>query len=166
MKDKNLALHLMAFAAAMLLDEETTPKVQPKSACRCQRQTVMPKPTKPMFDFSREPDGVQINVDRPRIEKFGSRHKWAEAMANYRTLIDQAKKCDWESRVPENIPAHVHANRRDWYEDNEPLNFCPEPTFPSSRRVNKTIYDASLVGPSSGWVDSWMDETIDDTFGW
>lgn len=127
MKDKNLALNLIALAATMLFEDDFTVENVRETkpcgcGCRCNTPTFRPQPRKPEFDFTREPDGVQINVDRPREEKFASRKKWAEAMANYRMLIDQAKKCDWESRIPENIPPHVHAGRRDWYEDNEPIH--------------------------------------------
>ena len=69
--------------------------------------------------FDREPDGVQIIVDRPRIENYDSRGKWAKDMSTYRNLIDLAKKCDWETRIPEFIPPHVHENRSDWYDDHD-----------------------------------------------
>lgn len=51
-------------------------------------------------DTNREPDGIDIHVDRPRQENFWSRKQWAEAMAKYRTLEDVARSCDWECREP------------------------------------------------------------------
>lgn len=47
-----------------------------------------------------EPDGIDIHVDRPLRENFGSLDSWARAMAKYRTLEDVAKDCDWECREP------------------------------------------------------------------
>lgn len=114
---KKLAFDLFALAAKMIMDDEEPRVERPTVRRPVVKHRVVERP---VHDFTREPDGVQINVDRPRTENFSSRRTWAEAMANYRMLIDQAKKCDWPSRVPENIPPHVHANRRDWYDDNEP----------------------------------------------
>lgn len=48
----------------------------------------------------REPDGIDIHVDRPLRENFCSQHSWADAMAKYRTLEMVAKDCDWECREP------------------------------------------------------------------
>ena len=65
----------------------------------------------------REPDGVDIHVDRPLRENYFSHHKWAVDMANYRTLIDCAKKCDWPCKEPmKGVPAN--AMTRDWYDEN------------------------------------------------
>ena len=47
-----------------------------------------------------EPDGIDVHVDRPLRENFGSHDSWARAMAKYRTLEDVAKDCDWECREP------------------------------------------------------------------
>lgn len=49
---------------------------------------------------NREPDGIDVHVDRPLRENFCSHHDWAIAMAKYRTLEDVAKDCDWECREP------------------------------------------------------------------
>lgn len=51
-------------------------------------------------DTDREPDGIDVHVDRPRRENFWSRQDWAKAMAKYRTLEDVARSCDWECREP------------------------------------------------------------------
>ena len=68
---------------------------------------------------SREPDGVDIHVDRPRQENYWSRQQWAKDMANYRCLIDQAKKCDWPSKEPmKGIPHYASQIQRDWYDEN------------------------------------------------
>jgi hypothetical protein len=52
------------------------------------------------LENTREPDGIDIHVDRPLKENFPSTHDWALAMAKYRTLEDVAKDCDWECREP------------------------------------------------------------------
>lgn len=68
--------------------------------------------------MDREPDGVDIHVDRPRQENYLSHKKWAQDMANYRCLIDQAKKCDWPCREPmKGIPNYVSHIQRDWYDE-------------------------------------------------
>lgn len=128
MNKEKLALDLFVLAAQMLLDKpvnKATVVVEDKHpfGCRCRKCKPVRPNAMPQRDFNREPDGVQINVDRPRRENYRSHRQWAEDMADYRVLIDQAKKCGrWPSKKPANIPAEVHANRRDWYEDNEPFN--------------------------------------------
>lgn len=54
----------------------------------------------PFRDTLREPDGIDIHVDRPRREIFCTHREWAEAMAKYRTLEDVAKDCDWPCKEP------------------------------------------------------------------
>ena len=49
---------------------------------------------------NREPDGIDIHVDRPLRENFRSHMSWCDAMAKYRTLERVAKDCDWECREP------------------------------------------------------------------
>ena len=49
---------------------------------------------------NREPDGIDVHVDRPLRENFRTHHDWALAMAKYRTLEDVAKDCNWECREP------------------------------------------------------------------
>ena len=49
---------------------------------------------------NREPDGIDVHVDRPLRQNFRTHHDWALAMAKYRTLEDVAKDCDWECREP------------------------------------------------------------------
>lgn len=49
---------------------------------------------------NREPDGIDVHVDRPLRQNFRTHHEWALAMAKYRTLEDVAKDCDWECREP------------------------------------------------------------------
>ena len=57
------------------------------------RPMAMPKP-------NREPDGIDVHVDRPLRENFYTHHDWAVAMAKYRTLEDVAKDCDWKCKEP------------------------------------------------------------------
>ena len=59
-------------------------------------QHTMPTPPRP----TREPDGIDIHVDRPLRENFRSHIAWCDAMAKYRTLEHIAKDCDWECREP------------------------------------------------------------------
>lgn len=81
-------------------------------------ETPILEESEPMVDMDREPDGVDIHVDRPRIENYYSRHEWAHDMANYRMLIDQAKKCDWPCKEPmKGIPNYVSHIQRDWYDE-------------------------------------------------
>ena len=49
---------------------------------------------------NREPDGIDVHVDRPLRHNFRTHHDWALAMAKYRTLEDVAKDCNWECREP------------------------------------------------------------------
>ena len=139
MNDKNLALQLMAIDASMLTGQNfniaatavATPNrvaaLRKRSVAAPKRQaTVQPQ------RFNQEPDGVKIIVDRPRRENYRSQAKWAEDMANYRCLIDQAKNCERiKTRVPADIPANVHNNRRDWYEDHGCIQApqMPKPQF-------------------------------------
>lgn len=50
----------------------------------------------------REPDGIDVHVDRPIRENFWTYGEWCEALAKYRTLEQVAKDCDWEYREPMN----------------------------------------------------------------
>ena len=118
--NKKLALSLAATLLATLISEELE-----MNECCCKPKNCCSKKT-PLDNnnelFRREPDGVKIAVDRPLQEQFHSRHDWAEAMANYRMLIDQAKKCDWESRNVDECSHVVYDKGRDWYDDNEPMH--------------------------------------------
>ena len=116
MNQAKIALTLLGLAAELLekghccCGVKETPKPKKQCDCGCGMHS------KPNFD--REPDGVHIVVDRPRIEDYYSRHAWAQDMANYRGLIDQAKKCERiKTRKPDFIPSEVHNARRDWYDD-------------------------------------------------
>lgn len=73
---------------------------RPRFAKPCHTQ--VPRFTRPCVPQrpNREPDGIDIHVDRPLRENFYSHHDWAVAMAKYRTLEDVAKDCDWECREP------------------------------------------------------------------
>ena len=48
----------------------------------------------------REPDGIDVHVDRPVRENFFTFEDWRRAMMKYRNLEDAAKICDWECREP------------------------------------------------------------------
>lgn len=124
--NKNLALQLMAIAASMLTGQDfnavATAVAVPKCGTPTPRKrnttTTRRQPVSQTQKFNCEPDGVKIIVDRPRRENYRSQAKWAADMANYRCLIDQAKKCDGiKTCIPADVPADVHNNRRDWYED-------------------------------------------------
>lgn len=49
---------------------------------------------------NREPDGIDVHVDRPLRENFRSHFAWADAMAKYRSLEQCAKDCDWPCKEP------------------------------------------------------------------
>lgn len=72
---------------------ETRPWERPVHNFGCVEPRPMPKP-------NREPDGIDVHVDRPLREKFYSHRSWADAMAKYRTLERVAKDCNWECREP------------------------------------------------------------------
>lgn len=62
--------------------------------------TRVPKFGMPTSTINREPDGIDVHVDRPLRENFRSHMSWADAMAKYRTLEMVAKECDWECKEP------------------------------------------------------------------
>ena len=64
-------------------------------------------------DTSREPDGIDVHVDRPRKEKFCSQRSWADAMAKYRMLEDAARACDWECREP--MKGTIEQPKKTWH---------------------------------------------------
>lgn len=118
MNQEKIALSLLGIAVELLGGKvgcctTPAPAPAPKRPCNCGCAAHTPKP-----NFDREPDGVQIVVDRPRQEDYRTRQAWAQDMANYRGLIDQAKKCEGiKTRKPDFIPQEVHNGRRDWYDD-------------------------------------------------
>lgn len=87
-----------------------TPWNRPRFAEPCCTQA--PRFTRPCVPQrpNREPDGIDIHVDRPLRENFYSHHDWAVAMAKYRTLEDVARDCDWECREP-----MKGVNERPWH---------------------------------------------------
>lgn len=98
------------------VSNDETPKTKFTTAPKCETSEKSAFEYTP--DFTREPDGVDIHVDRPRRENYYSHKAWAKDMAEYRMLIDQAKKCDWPCREPlQGVPSYVHNNRRDWYDE-------------------------------------------------
>ena len=58
------------------------------------------RPSFTSFREEREPDGIDVHVDRPLRSNFPSHFDWADAMAKYRTLERVAKDCNWECREP------------------------------------------------------------------
>ena len=65
--------------------------------CGCRHNTMFNRPT---VATQREPDGIDIHVDRPLRENFCSHHSWADALAKYRTLEHVAKDCNWPCKEP------------------------------------------------------------------
>jgi hypothetical protein len=49
---------------------------------------------------NREPDGIDIHVDRPLREKFATYGSWVDAIAKYRSLERLAHECDWPCKEP------------------------------------------------------------------
>lgn len=69
---------------------------------------------------NREPDGIDVHVDRPLRENFSSQSRWADAMAKYRTLERVAKACDWECKEEiATVPNYKRIPNR--FEDDELL---------------------------------------------
>lgn len=158
MNDKTLALQLLALGVSMLGNKGFAPvatevnvnaTVRPAKAVRgttC--KPVAKAPAKP--NFNREPDGVKIIVDRPRRENYVSQAKFAHDMANYRMLVDQAKKCEnIKTRIPAEIPAEVHNNRRDWYRDNG------VPTAPQMPQMPPMPQHCICFPAQEEWCDGW-----------
>lgn len=151
MNQEKIALALLGLAAEILGKPTPcgcTPKapefVPKKKPCNCGCAAHTPRP-----QFDREPDGVQIVVDRPRIEDYCSRSKWANDMANYRGLIDQAKKCEGiKTRKPDFIPQEVHDNRRDWYDDHgQSFNDIKRTVINAERRGINPFAEAPRFNP-------------------
>lgn len=60
---------------------------------------------------NREPDGIDVHVDRPLRENFASHWGWANAMDKYRKLEKAAKSCDWPCREPmQTLPNYRNLN--------------------------------------------------------
>lgn len=121
------------------LDECHTevPRFTRPTLCEAPRWNRPCAPTKP----NREPDGIDIHVDRPLRENFCSRHDWALAMAKYRTLEDVAKDCDWECREP-----MKGVNERPWAKKTKPS--CPQVV-------------AAWCDEDDDWFD-WDDDDFED----
>ena len=49
---------------------------------------------------NREPDGIDVHVDRPLRGNFRTFGEWNRAFEKYRNLEKAAKQCDWECREP------------------------------------------------------------------
>lgn len=74
---------------------------------------------------NREPDGIDVHVDRPLRENFWSHRDWCDAMAKYRTLEHVAKDCDWECREP---MKGTHPNYNFHHVEQPKHHVCCEPT--------------------------------------
>lgn len=61
----------------------------------------------------REPDGIDIHLDRPRPEMFRSYGRFADAMGKYRAIERLAHEADWPCREPMQTCAEPRF-RRDW----------------------------------------------------
>lgn len=67
-------------------------------------------------EMNREPDGIDVHVDRPLRENFADIVDWINAMDKYRTLEDAAKECDWECREP--MKGTCECERKPRYNEN------------------------------------------------
>ena len=164
MNQEKFALTLLGIAADILGKNAccggfNKPVFTPKPCnCGCTAHTPKPQPR-----FDREPDGVQIVVDRPRQENYRTRQAWAQDMANYRGLIDQAKKCEGiKTRKPDCVPQEVHNGRRDWYDDHGQgfndikrtvINAERRGVNPFARQPKGICIEARIVGadPNQNW---------------
>ena len=79
----------------------------------------------------REPDGIDVHVDRPLRENFDDIVDWIVAMDKYRTLEDAAKECDWECREPmKGVEKHCEFDDERCFEDEEEfIEFDSEAEF-------------------------------------
>ena len=82
-----------------VVDEMVRDVIRRKNDTRVCGTTPMFRPTVPTAPM-REPDGIDIHVDRPLRENFRSHHAWCDAIAKYRTLEHVAKDCNWACREP------------------------------------------------------------------
>lgn len=88
---------------------------------------------------NREPDGIDVHVDRPLRENFRTHHDWAVAMAKYRTLEDVAKDCDWKCKEP---MKGTHPN----------YNFIRPTEMPKPRCIERNPL----------WVEEFEDDDFED----
>ena len=62
--------------------------------------------------FSNKPDGIVVQVDRPKQEYFDTYREWSAAMDKYRTLERLADECDWEN-MKDIIPYDIDVQDND-----------------------------------------------------
>lgn len=99
--ERNIPTHVVDSIIKDVIKQKNLRGERPTVHCGCQTMTRVPKFSKPMVAMPRrEPDGIDVHVDRPLRENFRSHRSWADAMAKYRTLEMVAKDCDWECREP------------------------------------------------------------------
>ena len=137
--ERNLPTHVVDEIMRDIVKHKRCGNVEPRcEASRWNRPTFgrpcvteVPRFSRPCVPTPprREPDGIDVHVDRPLRQNFRSHHDWAVAMAKYRTLEDVAKDCDWECREPmkgvqERPWNHsCHQETKRWWEEDED-NFC------------------------------------------
>lgn len=107
--ERNIPTHVVDNIMRDIVNRKRCGHVEPRCVTTWNRPrfaepccTNIPKFTRPCVPQrpNREPDGIDVHVDRPLRENFRTHHDWALAMAKYRTLEDVAKDCDWECREP------------------------------------------------------------------
>jgi hypothetical protein len=150
-------------------------KVEQPTHCKCGcdvRRTNMPWETTNLTprqreelawrDTDREPDGIDVHVDRPRQEMFRTRHSWADAMAKYRTLEDAARACDWECREP--MKGTIEQPKKTWTCGEQPKKtwYCCEKHVCVDDLVEELLsivedletdcYDSASVADYLRWV--------------
>ncbi len=103
-------------------------------------------------DTSREPDGIDVHVDRPRKEKFCSQRSWADAMAKYRMLEDAARACDWECREP--MKGTIEQPKNTWHccEKHVCVDDLVEELLSIVEDLETDCYDSASVADYLRWV--------------
>lgn len=117
--------------------------------CTCGAPWERPRVAVPPTPPRREPDGIDIHVDRPLRENFRSHHAWCDAIAKYRTLEHVAKDCNWPCKEPMKgmqQPQPLHRPQQ-----------SPRPTF------GRVFAETPRV-PFFDFADTFFDE--DELFVW
>ncbi len=114
--ERNFPTHVMDSIAKDIFKRRQNGNTSCTEVPSFSRPTFTPMPQFnpcPSTSWDREPDGIDVHVDRPLRENFSSHRSWADAMAKYRTLERVAKDCDWECKEPmQTIPNYRNLNTR------------------------------------------------------
>ena len=110
--ERNIPQHVLDRMIEDVIMQKNSNRQRQNVSCSCHSMccgavsaTPIPRFMEPSFSVpNREPDGIDVHVDRPLRHMFDSYGEWADAMGRYRTLEQVAKDCDWECREPMMLP--------------------------------------------------------------